>query len=535
VLHAVLAGAAAGIDAREPEQAQDRPEHRRLARRAAGEAIVLLKNAGALLPLDAGRLRRLAVLGPNAGVARIQGGGSSRVEPHYAVTPLDGIAARCGAGVELLHEPGCAIHRRLPALAGAGFRLELFRGAEPRGAPACVRAARRLDWTWLGAPAPGVDVADFSARCTGRFTARRAGPHRFGLSAVGRARLFADGALLVDNWTRPERGDSFYGAGSREVEASLELAAGQSVEIAIELAKQDARPVAGLRAGVEEPLGADAFERALAAARGADAAIVVVGLDGDWESEGRDRADMELPGRQAELVLRVAQANPATVVVLNCGSPVTADWIERVPAALALWYPGQECGNALADVLFGERNPAGRLPQTWPARLAQNPAHPFYPGSGGRVHYGESVFVGYRYYEAAGATPRFPFGHGLSYTSFSYGELRTSAPVYRRGEAIDVFLDVTNTGSRAGQEVVQLYLHDAQASAARPEQELRAFAKVELAPGETRTLRFTLGERDLAFWDAARHAFAAEPGDFELRAGSSSADLRARARFAFAL
>ncbi len=538
VLAAVLAGAKTGIDAGEGELAEDRPEHRMVARRAAAESVVLLRNERGLLPLEPAKLRRLALIGPLAAAPSIHGGGSSRVAPHYEVAPLQAIAARCGDGVEVVHEPGCAIHKQLPALDGRsvrcdgepGLRLDFFRGASFAGDPVLVRRVRRLDLTWLGAFSEAVDPDDFSLRASGTFTASRAGVHRFGLTSAGLSRLCLDGKLLVDNWSHQERGEAFFGVGSTEVSAEAELDAGQRVEVEIEFAKEGPIPLAGLHAGVLPPLGEEAFASAVEAARGADVAVVMVGLDADWETEGRDREDMELPGRQNELVERVAAANPNTVVVLNCGSPVATPWLERVPSALCLWYPGQECGSALADVLFGDVDPSGRLPQTWPMRLEQNPAHPFYPGRDGQVHYGESIYVGYRYYEAACAAPRFPFGHGLSYTSFAYSELVVE-PEIARGQPVDVSIDVTNTGDRAGQEVVQLYVRDVASSCVRPEKELRGFTKLHLEPGETRTAHFTLGERDLAFWLPEVKGFVAEPGDFELLVGRSSQDIRARARF----
>ncbi|MDJ0848338.1 MAG: glycoside hydrolase family 3 C-terminal domain-containing protein [Myxococcota bacterium] len=540
VLAAVLAGAKSGTDASLDEQAEDRPEHRMVARRAAVESVVLLRNEGGQLPLDPAKLRRLALIGPLAAAPSLHGGGSSRVAPHYEVTPLQAIAARCGDGVEVVHEPGCAIHKQLPALDARsvhsdgepGLRVEFFRGSSLEGPPALVRRVRRLDLTWLGGFSDAVDPNDFSVRCSGTYTASRAGTYTFGLTSAGLSRLLLDGELLVDNWTHQERGDAFFGVGSTEVSAEVDLEAGQRVDLEIRFSKEGPIPLAGLHAGAQPPLGEEAFASAVEASREADVAVVMVGLDADWETEGRDRDDMELPGRQNELVERVAAANPNTVVVLNCGSPVSTPWLERVPAALCLWYPGQECGSALADVLFGDADPSGRLPQTWPARLEQNPAHPFYPGKDGQVHYVESIFVGYRYYEAAGAVPRFPFGHGLSYTSFSYGDLEVEAKI-GRGQPIDVSIDVTNTGDRAGDEVVQLYVRDVAASRVRPEKELRAFAKLHLEPGETRTATFTLGERDLAFWLHEVRGFVAEPGEFELLAGSSSQDIRATARFDF--
>ena len=189
-------------------------------------------------------------------------------------------------------------------------------------------------------------------------------------------------------------------------------------------------------------------------------ALVFVGLNGDWESEGHDRPDMELAGEQNELIERVAAANPSTVVVLQTGSPVAMPWLDKVAGVLQAWYPGQECGNAIADVLFGAVNPSGKLPQTFPVRLEDNPAYINYPGENGHVRYGEGIFVGYRYYEKKRVAPLFPFGFGLSYTSFAYANLRLAAPTIGPDDQLTVSVDVTNTGQRAGQEIVQLYVRD---------------------------------------------------------------------------
>ena len=241
-----------------------------------------------------------------------------------------------------------------------------------------------------------------------------------------------------------------------------------------------------LRVGWLPPEPEDLLERAQRAAARADVAVVCVGLDADWETEGRDRVDMRLPGRQDELVARVAAANPRTVVVLNTGSPVEMDWLSQVSAALQLWYPGQECGNALTDLLFGEAEPSGRLPSSFPRRASDAPSAPDYPGTEGKVHYREGVFVGYRGYREQGVEPLFPFGHGLSYTRFEYGPLRLERNSVAPGEPLALSLEIHNVGDRPGVETVQLYLHDVEASLPRPEQELRTFAKVALRPGERR-------------------------------------------------
>jgi beta-glucosidase len=259
--------------------------------------------------------------------------------------------------------------------------------------------------------------------------------------------------------------------------------------------------------------------------------VVVLGLDAEWETEGNDRADLSLPGRQAELAARVAAANPRTAVVVNAGAPVELEFAERVPALLWLWYPGQECGNALAEVLFGDANPSGRLPTTFPRRIEDTPAFGNYPGENGAVTYGEGILVGYRWYDARRIEPRFPFGHGLSYSTFAYGPLSLSSARGRASDALEVALDVTNRGPVAGAEVVQLYVGARSPRLARPPRELAAFEKVPLAPGETKTVRFRLDPRAFACYDPARPDWVVEPGDFEIAAGASSRDLRSRARY----
>jgi beta-glucosidase len=299
----------------------------------------------------------------------------------------------------------------------------------------------------------------------------------------------------------------------------------------VDYSSQGATLLTGVRLGYLPPVAEDSIARAAALAGRSDVALVFVGLNGDWESEGHDRPDMELVGEQVALIEQVAAANPNTVVVLQTGSPIAMPWLDRVAGVIQAWYPGQECGNAIADVLFGTVNPSGKLPQTFPVRLEDNPAYINYPGENGRVRYGEGIFVGYRYYEKKRVAPLFPFGYGLSYTSFAYANLRLSADTLAPDEQLTLSVDVTNTGKRAGQEIVQLYVHDAAARLSRPDKELKGFAKVALAPGQTATVTLTLDKTALAYWDDAKHAWVAEAGDFEALIGSSSQDIQARAGF----
>jgi beta-glucosidase len=516
------------------EESIDRPEHRRLAREAAAEAIVLLKNESDVLPLDRQEIRTLAVIGPSADAAHLQGGGSAGVPPHYGVTPLEGIRAGCGAEVAVRYERGCTNHKVLPAidarLVPSGFEVEYFDNPDLSGDPALTEHSRRIDFFWEGRIEPKLDPEIHSVRFTGTFTPIENGAYTLSLTSAGRSRLFIDGIELIDNWTQQTRGDSYFGAGTVEVKAQLEMREGEEREIRIEYCRSNPF-IAGIRVGALLPVPDDLIDRAAAAAAEADAAVVVVGLDDKWEGEGGDRLDMELPGRQRELVERMAAANRSTVVVVNAGSPVAMDWLDRVPAVLEVWYPGQELGNALADVLFGEVNPSGKLPTTFPKRLEDNPAYLNYPGENGEVLYGEGIFVGYRYYDRKRIEPRFAFGHGLSYTRFHYGELRLDRDRMAMDDELVVSVEVTNSGERAGSEVVQLYLSDLECSLARPGQELKAFEKIALEPGETKEVRFMLTRPALSFYDPAQKGWVAEAGQFEVRVGSSSRDIRARARF----
>jgi beta-glucosidase len=278
-------------------------------------------------------------------------------------------------------------------------------------------------------------------------------------------------------------------------------------------------------------LPADGIERAVALASQSDIALIFAGLSGEWESEGFDRPDIDLVGQQNELIARVAAANRRTIVVLNTGSPIAMPWLEQVAAVVEAWFPGQECGNAIADVLFGDVNPSGKLPQTFPARLEDNPAYVNYPGENGKVRYGEGLFVGYRYYEKKKIAPLFPFGFGLSYTTFTYDNLRLSASAIGPNETLEVQVDVTNTGERAGKETVQLYVRDRQSRLHRPDKELKGFAKVLLEPGERQTVSLTLGRQALAYYDDLAQAWVAEAGVFEVLVGSSSQTIQGKASF----
>lgn len=532
------------------ERSIDRPEHSAVAREAAAASMVLLRNEG-VLPLDGASLGSLAVIGPNAARAQIMGGGSAKLRPHHAVAPLDALRASLGPDVEVRHERGCDIDRTVPPLS-ADFEVELFQGPELAGEPA--HRVRRPDGVLVfGEHQTGdLDDARFALRAVAQLTPADDGPHAFTLvQAGGVARLHVGGELLLDGTVDPPgRGERYFGMGSEELAATVELQAGATVEVAVEYASRGPSFFHGADVGCRKPAPADLMERAVAAAADADAAVVVVGTNDDWESEGHDRTSMDLPGEQDELIRRVAAANPRTVVVVNTGSPVTMDWAEDVPAVLQVWFGGQEMGPALAEILTGAAEPGGRLPTTFPVALEHNPAHGNFPGERGQARYGEGVLVGYRWYEARRLPTRFAFGHGLSYTSFAIGEPRASAAEFAPGDTLTVEVPVTNTGDRRGAEVVQGYVAPLDATLVRPPKELRAFAKVWLDPGEATTVALALTDRAFAAWDPGDRdwpqlrqrlgnsplvaddpdrptepGWRIEPGRYEIHLGRSSADV----------
>ena len=520
------------------EAAVDRPEHRALARESAGEAIVLLRNEREALPLQ--RIRTLAVVGPNADRAVIQGGGSARVAEHYSVSPLAGLRERAArAGIEVVFERGPGAFRGVPPLGATQLvardgdlpiEIDFYAAPEPGGTAIRTERVREAEAFWLQTPSELPAGGRWSAQLRARLVPRETGAHRFSLTSAGATRLRVDGRVVLDNWSSRKPGTSFFGLGSAELRGEVSLAEGVPVDVEVDFGQDRPNLPGGLRLGFAPPEPPDAMERAVEAARGADAVVVVVGLDPDWETEGRDRDGFHLPKRQDELVAKVAAANPRSVVVVNAGSPVAMDWADATAAIVQLWYPGQESGHALADVLFGDVDPGGRLPLTIPVRMEDTPAFLDVPGGADlRIGYGEGVFVGHRWYDARAIAPRFAFGHGLSYARFEWGALRVAKETVAPGEPIACEIDVANTSARPGREVVQLYASDPDASVRRPLRWLVAFEKVALAPGERCTVRLEVTPRALSFWDVASASWKLESGRFELAAGRSSRALVATA------
>lgn len=498
------------------ERADDRPEHRALIRRAGAEGMVLLKNDGVLPLVGAGKI---AVIGPNAKTAQIMGGGSAQLNPHYRVSPWDGLVAALGEE-RLGYAAGATNHRFEPVLSGS-FTVEYFDNKTLSGDPVHVETQDEAQAFWIGRVGGGkVDPLQFSARLTGSFTPETSGTYRAGIYSAGTSRLSIGGRPVADAWSQWQRGRTFFEEGCDEVAGMIELEAGHSYEVVIEFATKDVATLglAAFAAGISLPLGDAAIAEAARVAASAETALVFIGRNGEWDTEGSDLQGIALPGRQNELVEAVAAANARTVVVLQSGGPVEMPWLDKVAAVVSAWYPGQEAGNAIADVLIGAAEPGGRLPQSFPVRWADNPAHSqdreIYPGLDGKVRYEEGLFIGYRHYDRLGIAPQFPFGFGLSYTQFVLSGLELDSSRFEADGVVSVRVTISNTGERAGSDVVQVYVADPEASLTRPARELKGFAKVQLAAGESRQVEIGLDARAFAFYSPEARHWLVEKGSF---------------------
>ncbi|MFF3018664.1 glycoside hydrolase family 3 protein [Streptomyces sp. NPDC057939] len=495
-----------------------------LAREIATRGFVLVRNEGGVLPLAAGEGRTVALLGAAARDARILGGGSATVFPERLIPPLDGLTAALPEGALTFAVGADPSEELVPA--DKGFTLR----AVCRDASGAVLGEGSLpsgQVQWIGDDLPaGVSYATMATiEVTGTFVPRESGEHAFGTRGLGAFALAVDGTVLWEGvqelGNEADPFEAFFGAPSER--GRIHLTEGRPVEVALTYRVPDMGALSlkaimfsllhiGPRRDADE-LIAEAVE----AARGADTAIVVVATTERVESEGFDREDLTLPGRQDDLVRAVAAVNPNTVVVVNAGSPVELPWREEVAAVLLTWFPGQEGGAALADVLLGDAEPGGRLPTTWPATLADAPVTEVIP-DGGTLEYAEGLLIGYRAYEARSVVPAYPFGHGLGYTDWAYESLHVDP------EAVRVRL--TNTGGRPGREVVQIYLEPVADGVERPAGRLAAFAGVEAGPGESVEVEIALPARAFEIWDEEARGWRRIGGGYEVRASHSYTDTR---------
>ncbi|MGW0589150.1 glycoside hydrolase family 3 C-terminal domain-containing protein [Streptosporangium sp. NPDC002607] len=506
-----------------PAEREDHGPARALLRRAVAASTVLLRNEGSLLPLDPSRLRRVAVLGPKAAVARIQGGGSAGVYPMSVVSPLDGIREALSGTAEVLHSPGPHLDDRPTPLGTENARNPLtgepgvlVRLLDAGGAE--IHAEHRLTGRVLE---PARIDAAATVEIRALLSPETDGAWELAVAGWGHVLLEVDGRVLVDEEVERDTDDPatvHLSPPYRRVR--VPMAVGRAVEL---VSRRRLDPGSGIASvlAADPPRRADEVELAAAVelAGTCDAVIVVVGSTEEIENEGVDRTHLDLPGRQDELVRAVAAANPATVVVVNSGGPMVLPWREEVAALLLSWFPGQEYGHGLADVLFGRAEPGGRLPTTWAERALVSTAP-----DGGTLAYAEGLDIGYRGWLRQPEPPAYWFGHGLGYTSWSYDSLTLPWEAAPDG-SLPVRVRLRNTGERAGREVVQVYLSRPETGVARPVRWLAGYALADAGPGEVVDVTVDIPARAFQHWSAEHHAWRAEEGAFTVLAGRSAADL----------
>jgi beta-glucosidase len=509
----------------------DTPAHRAINRQAARSSFVLLKNEKELLPLDRSHIKRLAVIGPRADHVDA-GGGSAHVDATYEVSLVQALRETLGANVTIDYAPGATAQELLTLVPSSALRPKAgpasvtgltgsyYDNDEFKGVPKFTQVDRDVNFHWNLASPNQLPIDHFSIVWEGKIVVPESGRYLMGVRSDDGSRLTINGKRIVDNWG---------GHPPTLKTGEVELKAGVPQEIRLEYYESI------IGASVEllwAKIDKDVINKARAAAKAADAVIVMVGdTEGD-ETEGNDREKLTLPGNQNELIRQSIAVNPRTVVIVGTGAPIMMEpWLARTPSVLQSWFSGQESGHALVDVLLGDVSPSGKLPMTIAKKDTDYSDYGNFPGKDGQVNYAEGIFVGYRHFDKERIAPAFPFGHGLSYTTFAYREIalepsNSDVPLVR--------VTVKNTGSRRGAEVVQLYVHETNPPLLRPDQELKGFIKLELAPGEEKSVRFNLDRRSFAYFDVAHHDWTDGHGNFEIRVGSSSRDIRLKTSVAVA-
>ncbi|KAK2685865.1 hypothetical protein QWA68_015088 [Fusarium oxysporum] len=529
-----------------PDGNNDTLASKAIARQAATDSIVLLKNDAGILPLNSRDKKKYALIGDHFRNPATAGGGSSEATPYYVSKPYDAIVAKVGID-NVTEAIGSYSHRFTPLLwselrmqgsGEPGLFVELFatNPSEDSTAKCLWTAETTKSLLQFTDSIPENLPESHFIRITTVFTAPKTAKFRFGLSCFGKAVMKLDGRQVIDLWTdHPGKTDitPVFNAFSMERFHDVHVTEGQEYHIEILLSNVFTGPVigiapsGGIRLGGCEVLDEqDTISQAVQVAKQVDIPIILTGLSSDYEMESADRKDLSLPGRLDELIERVSDANPNTIVVTQSGMPISMPWHQKVNTLIHAWYGGQETGNAIADILFGYANPSGRLSVSFPRHLRDTPSFLNFGKSDHQILYGEGVFVGYRYYEKLENPPLFYFGHGLSYTQFEYRNLCVPDEFEAHKDHImNISMDIHNMGKVTGAEVVQVYIADAHASVRRPKKELKAFSKVMLQAGEVKTINVQLDRQAVSFWSMGFGAWRAEAGTFRVIV-SRSADPR---------
>lgn len=537
-----------GIPEHAPEHNVDTKETAALLREISSNGLVLLKNEKNVLPFN--KSKSIAVIGPNADMAAYSGGGSASLRPYYVVTPFEGIKKQNSSAKYTLGSPGwknLPVASRLTKTADdkPGFTMRVYLD------PPSTKDRKVIEEIYIDDSKcfmgdykhPDVHTDLFYPSFDATFTPTETTEYEFSISVAGTAKLYVDDTLVVDNATKQVPGDSFFGSGTREEIGAIRLTANKTYKVHIDFATLPSitfrSPGAtsfgpgGIRIGLERKIDTTVeLARAVELAKSVDQVLLVAGLNSDWESEGYDRTHMDLPSGNDELIAAVTAANPNTAVIIQSGTPVTMPWLDSVPALVQAWYGGNETGNAIADVVFGSTNPSGKSPLSFPVRNEDNPAFLNYKSERNRTLYGEDVYVGYRYYEKTKKQVNFPFGHGLSYTTFDITDSSVTSDA--ENDNITVTCSVKNTGKVVGSEVVQVYISQVSPSINRPVKELKGFKKVKdiKAGGTVKDVKIDMSLKyATSFWDEARDSWVSEKDEFVVWVGAGSEKVMEAGRF----
>ena len=511
-----------------PEESNDSAEHRKLLKKAAASGMVLLKNND-LLPLKSD-IKNLAIIGPNAKEAQIIGGGSASLKPHYQAHPLEAFENKLGDQINISYAKGCHTHKYLPKVKEElmddekGFLVQYFEGSKfDENILVEEHLIGNKFWVFEGFAKDVIakfDRPDISVRFSCAYTPDISGNHEFEIFGIGKARLFIDGKELIDNWTETSPGEAFFSFSSDSKKALVDLDEGKTYQLEIRYKFEGNFPA--IYIGCQTPDKVNLFDEALEVAKAADQVVLIVGTNSDWETEGNDRSDFNLPANQNHLIEEVLQVNPNTLVVLNTGSPVKMPWADRAEAILQTWFAGQEFGNAMVDIITGAINPSGRLPTSFPKNIEDTPAYNSYPGKDLQMNYEEKLLVGYRWYDKKDIKTLFPFGHGLSYTQFEYTDLEVE--IQANNKVSCTFL-IQNTGLIAGAETAQCYIGYKTDDHSEPKKTLQGFSKITLNQGDKSKVEINLNSRNFSSWNEAKQNWEVRPGSYEIFIGSSAENI----------
>ena len=513
---------------RKPERDNDTKLKRKLLKDAAQEGMVLLKNDG-ILPLKKD-IKSIGIIGPNAEKAQIIGGGSATLVPYHESHPVSSFQNNFSEKTIVKSAKGCHTYRYLPEINKSltkenGFLVEYFNVTDNKNDFISSKVLRGSKfWIFEGFAKDIIgteDRPDIFVKFSCTYVPDISGEHAFEIFAIGKSKLIINNEEIIDNWTDPLPGDAFFAHGSSSKRGASNLEKDKSYQIEIQYKFEGNFPA--IYIGCQPPDKNDLLDEALNIVKEVDEVILLVGTNSDWETEGNDRVDFNLPGEQNTLIEKVLEINPNAIIVLNTGSPVDMPWVNKAKSILQSWYAGQEYGDALFEILTGLVNPSGKLPTTFPKRIKDTPAYSCYPGENLQMSYDEKLLIGYKWYDRKKIEPLFHFGHGLSYTNFEYSNLRISNSDKNN---FTCSFNIENVGDISGFEISQCYISFMNCDEDEPIKKLQGFDKTYINSGEIKKIEICLDSKSFSTWDIKNHQWEIKKGVFNILIGSSSNDIK---------